>query len=225
MPMAAELDLAQDGLCLRAGLATPVIDLLGEMLACAPQGKAGVRLTQWPELAALLDSESVIGRSAAAILGDQCFPVRTVLFDKSDHSNWSLGWHQDRTIAVRRRHEVEGFGPWSMKQGIQHVEPPFEVIESMITLRVHLDPIDVDNAPLRVALGSHRFGRLPVSTVDALAARGTVFECHADRGDVWVYRTPIVHASRAAMPGRRRRVLQIDYAAQCLPNGLEWLGI
>jgi ectoine hydroxylase-related dioxygenase (phytanoyl-CoA dioxygenase family) len=225
MPCAEELDLERDGVCLRVGLAVPAIDALVHLLSDCSEERAGVRLTQRPDFSESLGSGGVIGQAATSVLGEGCFPVRAVLFDKSDKVNWSLGWHQDRTVAVLSRHEVSGFGPWSIKQGIQHVEPPFDLIESMVTVRVHLDPVDEHNAPLLVALGSHRLGKLSVADVEAVAARTMVFACLAEWGDVWVYRTPIIHASRAASPGRRRRVLQIDYAAQSLPHGLRWLGI
>ncbi|WP_231635938.1 phytanoyl-CoA dioxygenase family protein [Novosphingobium sp. ST904] len=161
----------------------------------------------------------------AELAGLPVRPVRAVLFDKNDRADWSLGWHQDRTIAVRAEADLPGFGPWTVKQGICHVEPPFALIEGMLTVRIHLDPVDAGNAPLLIVPGSHRLGRIAVADVDAIVARAPVFSCLADTGDVWIYRTPILHASHAARPGRRRRVLQVDYAAGDLPAPLEWLGI
>ena len=49
--------------------------------------------------------------------------------------------------------------------------------------------------------------------------------CEAEAGDVWLYATPILHASEAAKVPTRRRVLQVDYAAGDLPGGLEWAGV
>jgi hypothetical protein len=48
-----------------------------------------------------------------------------------------------------------------------------------------------------------------------------------EAGEVWLCSTPILHASEAATAprARARRVLQIDYAAEDLPSGLEWLGV
>jgi ectoine hydroxylase-related dioxygenase (phytanoyl-CoA dioxygenase family) len=88
---------------------------------------------------------------------------------------------------------------------------------------VHLDPVPADNAPLLIAPGSHR-ALVPEAEIPAtVEACGTV-ACLAEAGDVWVYATPILHASARAQ-GSRRRVLQIDYAAGALPGGLEWLGV
>lgn len=51
-------------------------------------------------------------------------PVRAIYFDKSVEANWLVPWHQDLTLALRARVEVAGFGPWSTKDGIPHVQPP-----------------------------------------------------------------------------------------------------
>lgn len=192
------------------------------VLTAAPPERAGVRLHGIPGLAALL---SPIGALAAAHLGAAPRPVRAVLFDKTPGTNWALGWHQDRTVAVLERHDLPGWGPWSVKAEIQHVEPPFAVIERMATLRIHLDPVPADNAPLLIAPGSHRLGRVPERNIEAAVQRCGMMACLAERGDVWVYATPIIHASAASTGHAHRRVLQIDYAAQALPPPLEWLGI
>ena len=178
-----------------------------------------------PGLASFLITSGPIGSIVAEVLGIDARPVRAVLFDKTPQMNWKLGWHQDRTIVVSERVEVEGFGPWSRKAGLQHVAPPFEILEGMITVRIHLDKVGADNAPLLIACGSHRMGRIPVSEIGQVVSLCGTMACLADPGDVWVYSTPIVHASDAAATPNRRRVLQVDYAAVDLPGGLAWLGI
>jgi hypothetical protein len=76
-----------------------------------------------------------MGRIADGLIGPDAYPVRALLFDKTAANNWSLGWHQDRTIIVRERIETPGYGPWSIKSGLQHVAPPFHVLAGMTTLR------------------------------------------------------------------------------------------
>lgn len=95
----------------------------------------------------------------------------------------------------------------------------------MLTIRVHLDDTPGDNAPLLIAPGSHCFGRIAEADIEAVVAGSGIYECTARAGDVWIYRTPIVHASKRSEVRARRRVLQIDYSADQLPNGLEWLGV
>jgi hypothetical protein len=147
------------------------------------------------------------------------------MFDKTTGSNWSVPWHQDRTIAVRKRCDVPGFGPWSVKAGAIHVEPPFEIIAGMVTVRAHLDNCDGENAPLLIAPGSHRLGRVAAADAAHAAAKLNPVACLAHAGDLWLYATAILHASDRALAPRHRRVLQVDYAAVDLPGGLEWLGM
>jgi ectoine hydroxylase-related dioxygenase (phytanoyl-CoA dioxygenase family) len=159
------------------------------------------------------------------VLGRAARPVRAILFDKSAEANWSLGWHQDRTICVRERREAPGFGPWTVKRGMIHVAPPFELLARMVTVRAHFDAVPESNAPLLVAPGSHRFGRIAEGDLEEVVARCGTLACLAEAGDAWLYATPILHASRAAAAPGRRRVLQVDYAAEALPHGLDWLGV
>ncbi|WP_376707178.1 phytanoyl-CoA dioxygenase family protein [Bradyrhizobium japonicum] len=152
-----------------------------------------------------------------------CRPVRAILFDKTAATNWALGWHQDRTIAVKARVPVDGFETWSVKSGMQHVEPPFTLLSRTVTLRVHIDPAPASNAPLLIAPGSHKLGRIPEEDVkDVVRGCGTVV-CLAEPGDVWLYATPVLHASDAAIAPMHRRVLQVDFAVGELPCGLEWV--
>lgn len=194
-------------------------------LAEVPPDRAGVRIAGNAALAALLAADGAIGAIAARALDDGCRPVRAVLFDKSEATNWALGWHQDRTICVHDRIDTPGFGPWTVKAGLHHVEPPFALLADMVTLRVHLDPVGADNAPLLIAPASHRAGRVPVDAIPSVVQDHGVAACLAEPGDVWLYATPILHASDAAVRPTRRRVLQVDFSAARLPNGLEWLGV
>ena len=205
----SEIDIAE----LRA-LADPIL-----------AGQSGARIFGGEIAAAILAPKGALQRIATGIMGDAARPVRAILFDKNADANWSAGWHQDRTIAVRERRETEGYGPWSVKGGAVHVEPPFEILSTMITMRAHLDDCDRDNAPLLVAPGSHRLGRVRLPEIDATAKRLGAACCLARAGDVWAHATAIIHASERAHRPRRRRVLQIDFSANALPAGLEWLGI
>lgn len=208
-----------------AALDAATLATIEAALADLPSDQPGLRLASLPALAAILGPTGAIGRHAAAHQGPAIRPVRAILFDKSATTNWSLGWHQDRTIAVTERSDTPGFGPWTVKSGIPHVAPPQSLLDRMLTLRVHLDPVDVDNAPLLIAPGTHRHGRIPESDVAAHVANHGTHACLAAPGDIWLYATPILHASDAATTPRHRRVLQLDYSADPLPGALEWLGV
>jgi len=211
------------GLLHLPGAALSVLADLEAALARWPDGNSGIRIAGDPAIRKVLDGE--ICGLVAALADRPVFPVRATYFDKNDTNNWSLGWHQDRTIAVAERAELSGFGPWTTKQGILHVQPPFEIIAGLRTIRIHLDPTPQDNAPLLVAAGSHRLGLIPAGEADAIAKSREVMTCLAQRGDVWAYHTPVLHASERSAAGQRRRVLQVDYAAEPLPTPLNWLGV
>jgi ectoine hydroxylase-related dioxygenase (phytanoyl-CoA dioxygenase family) len=208
-----------------AALQASDLEQIEQALADVPATKPGVRLTGLAALSQALSAGGAIGRIAADRLGASARPVRALLFNKTADQNWALGWHQDRTIAVRERLETPGFSNWTIKAGIQHVEPPFELLERMLTLRVHLDPVGSTNAPLLIAPGSHRLGRIPETATAAVAERLGSFACLAAAGDIWLYATPIVHASEPAVEPRSRRVLHIDFSAEKLTGRLHWLGV
>jgi len=189
---------------------------LAALFADWPAGRPGQRIDP-ARAGALAGVRRLIADRASAMR-----PVRALLFDKTDGGNWALAWHQDRTIEVAERHEVDGFGPWTVKQGRLHVAPPVTLLERMMTVRFHLDPVDADNAPLLVAPGSHRMGLIPEPEIEDVVSRHGEAICLAEAGSVWLYRTLILHASARSRPGRHRRVLQIDLSADELPGGLRW---
>jgi len=156
------------------------------------------------------------------VLGPGAFPVRGILFDKTDGANWKVPWHQDVTIAVRERVDVEGFGPWSMKAGVLHVQPPAAVLEEMLTVRIHLDGCPAENGALRVLPATHCKGKIAESEVAEWTQRVPEVVCELGAGDALLMRPLLLHASSAATKVGHRRVIHLDFAAVELPNGLEW---
>lgn len=224
--MTAPADFLRDGAVHFPGvLSAGDLHALRDLADQAVSARPGARLRSADILDHVLAKTGSIGALAARLTSPAAKPVRAVMFDKTPDANWAVAWHQDRTLPVAKRVEVEGFGPWSTKDGLLHVAPPFEILARMITLRVHLDPVDAANAPLRAALGSHRLGRVAAGDAADRAVEHPMIDCLAQAGDVWAYATPILHASDRAEPPRRRRVLQIDYADFDLPGGLEWTGL
>lgn len=220
------LSFALDGAIRHAAaLSVDEISILHTLAQERRDSGPGARIIRNPALSSLLKADGGMDRIAKTVLGEAARPVRALLFDKTPDCNWSVGWHQDRTIAVRDSSDVPGFGPWSKKAGVWHVEPPFDFIAKMLTLRAHLDSCDPDNAPLLIAPGSHRLGRIAQSDIPETVEYYGSYACVAEEGDVWLYSTAILHASEKALGDRHRRVLQVDYSAQDLPAELEWFGI
>jgi hypothetical protein len=220
------LTFGRDGAQLfEAALDSNALADIRSVVSRLPQHKAGVRLQGLSALDRYLRIDGAVGSLAAAVLGARAKPVRAILFDKTALANWRLGWHQDRTIAVKHHAEVAGYGPWTMKAGVAHVAPPFDLLAEMITLRVHLDAAGAGNGPLLIAPGSHRLGRISEADIGGAVKKCGSVVCLAEAGDVWLYATPILHASEAALSPTRRRVLQVDYSSRELPDGLVWQGI
>lgn len=157
------------------------------------------------------------------VLGAECFPVRGILFDKTPEAAWKVAWHQDLSIAVRARVEVEGFGPWSVKAGVVYVQPPARVLEGMLAVRLHLDDCDDANGPLKVLPGTHLSGRLGAEEIARRREWVAPVACLVERGGAVLMRPLLLHSSPAPRLPRRRRVVHLEFAATPLPCGLEWL--
>jgi hypothetical protein len=153
-------------------------------------------------------------------LGERCGLVRGLYFDKPPAGNWSLPWHQDLTIAVRDNTlPSDQFRNRTTKAGVPHVEAPRELLERMLTLRIHLDDVDAENGPLEVLPGSHRL--IGTAEVTPHASRAI----HTSAGGVLAIRPLVSHASGPSAPGtiRHRRVIHLEFAASpVLPDGYQW---
>jgi hypothetical protein len=71
---------------------------------------------------------------AKEILGNNVRSVRSVFFDKVKGANWNVAWHQDTSITLKSKYKINGFGPWSEKQGVIHAEPPAENLAMALPL-------------------------------------------------------------------------------------------
>lgn len=192
------------------------------LTALGPTTSAGRRgLLSNPTIAALASSATLLDLVRPHLPAPPV-PTRAIYFDKSSDTNWLVPWHQDLTIALREPADVPGFGPWSTKDGIPHVQPPVALLERMLTVRLHLDPTDASNGALRVLPGSHRSGRLDPGQIQLWRERQTELLCTASAGDVLLMHPLLLHASARSTTDRHRRILHIEYAGFALPEGLHW---
>jgi ectoine hydroxylase-related dioxygenase (phytanoyl-CoA dioxygenase family) len=173
------------------------------------------------EVAALAASSHLLGFLKKR-LGAEPFAVRSIFFDKTPEANWLVPWHQDLSIAVIKRIDQPGYGPWSIKDGVPHAQPPAEILESLVTVRLHLDDCDERNGALRVIPGSHRHGRLSPAQIASERASKEEVICCVRSGDALLMRPLLLHASSEALVPKHRRVIHLEYATRLLPNGLEW---
>ncbi|MBC7998895.1 MAG: phytanoyl-CoA dioxygenase family protein, partial [Leptolyngbya sp.] len=123
-------------------------------------------------------SEKVFG-IAKSLIGENAKPVRSILFDKTPAPNWYVTWHQDVSIAVAERIDVENYGPWSLKEDVVHVQPPKEILEQMVSLRIHLDHCPEENGAIKFIAGSHKHGHIETAEIAGLAERSDSSICAA----------------------------------------------
>jgi ectoine hydroxylase-related dioxygenase (phytanoyl-CoA dioxygenase family) len=187
------------------------------------RSRAGIRdlLRRDPTFADLAGSRAVRDL-VDPILGPTAFVTRSILFDKTLGTNWDVVWHQDITIAVQERIEAPGFGPWSVKAGVPHVQPPAQVLENILTVRIHLDDCLEDNGPLLVVPGSHKRGILPEASINPDVCEQHKVGLCAPAGGTILMRPLILHASRKAANPAHRRVVHLEFARGALPGGLAW---
>jgi ectoine hydroxylase-related dioxygenase (phytanoyl-CoA dioxygenase family) len=159
---------------------------------------------------------------AASWLGRAPRLVRALFFDKTPSRNWSVAWHQDRTVTLNRRTDMHGWGPWTQKDGVHHVQPPRAVLEHMVTIRLHIDAADEEGGCLHVIPGSHRFGILAQHEIDQAAASKTARACPAAAGDALIMRPLILHSSAKSRRSAHRRVVHLEYSDYQLPPGTTW---
>jgi ectoine hydroxylase-related dioxygenase (phytanoyl-CoA dioxygenase family) len=196
---------------------------LGDLEEFALCDRPGKRSFAVPEaVAALICAEGALSKLAERLTGQRMRPVRVLYFDKNPNANWAVPWHQDRTIAVARRLDVPGYDTWSIKAGIDHVEPPESILQSMVSLRLHIDECGHDNGPLLALRGSFRLGRVSASEIKRHVTGHETEICCADAGDVVAMRGLTIHASERASRPCHRRVIHVDLSSAELPCGLEW---
>jgi ectoine hydroxylase-related dioxygenase (phytanoyl-CoA dioxygenase family) len=170
-----------------------------------------------------LAAEAAVRRLVEPVIGTATIPVRALFFDKTPEANWPVLWHQDLTIAVAARYDLPDWGPWSIKGGVVHVEPPPALLAQMLTVRLHLDDCHADNGPLRVIPGSHRMGRLTREVIAAARKTHSEKTLIAEAGAAILMRPLLLHASSPATKPHHRRVIHIEFAPRTLlPPQLRW---
>jgi len=169
----------------------------------------------------LVNSELLVNK-ANKILGAKPQVVRVIYFDKTEENNWLVPWHQDRTIALSKKINVEGWGRWSVKDGVHHVQPSIDVLDNMVTFRVHLDDSNRDNGCLKVISRTNTLGLLNKEQIQAITSENSHEYCEVKAGDILLMRPHILHASSKGKEPKHRRIVHIEYSSYELPLDVEW---
>lgn len=185
--------------------------------------KYGIRNLEkrFDSIAMLVHKDSLLSIAKNKLRG-QVNLVRALFFDKTPEKNWLVTWHQDKTVTLSKQADFEGWGPWSMKDGIYHVQPPVAVLNNMVTFRLHLDPADETNGCLKVIPGTHKYGILNQTEIDEIVRRETAIHCVVEAGDTVIMRPHLLHSSSKAKRPGHRRVVHVEYSSHVLPQGASW---
>ncbi|MEX0725576.1 MAG: phytanoyl-CoA dioxygenase family protein [Planctomycetaceae bacterium] len=155
-----------------------------------------------------------------SVLGPACGLVRGLYFDKPPEQSWGLPWHKDLKIAIRPNPPPSRlFSKPTLRAGVPHCEAPREVLEQMLTLRIHIDPQTEDNGPLAVLAGSHKTGKAMI--VENFEP-GTIL---GESGSVLAMRPLLIHSSHRSPSATtmHRRILHLEFAAtEELPDSHAW---
>jgi ectoine hydroxylase-related dioxygenase (phytanoyl-CoA dioxygenase family) len=152
--------------------------------------------------------------------GENYFITKTIYFDKPEKSNWFVSYHQDLTISVNKKVDVEHFENWTIKQNQFAVQPPKVILENNFTVRIHLDRTTKDNGALKVLNASHKKGISRVENIKLNEEIETI--CEVEKGGIMIMKPLLFHASNKTSNNERRRVIHIEFSNQNLPSDLEW---
>lgn len=162
----------------------------------------------------------VLRRLIKNYFGKDCFVVKAIYFDKPEQSNWFVSYHQDLTISVDKKAEIEGFGPWTVKQNQFAVQPTLDVLENNFTIRIHLDDTDENNGALKVIPASHLKGIYRPETIDWKKETESI--CGVKKGGVMLMKPLLLHSSNRTKNNNKRRVIHIEFSNQQLHSPLQW---
>ena len=171
-----------------------------------------------PELGTLLWNENMKA-IISQMGGTDFFLTKAIYFDKPEESNWFVAYHQDLSISVEEKHIHDDYGKWTKKDDQFGVQPPLEILENIITIRLHLDDTDENNGALKLIPASHKLG---VKRIYEISTESEEI-CKVPKGAVMLMKPLTFHASSRSIVQKRRRVLHLEFSNMELATPLNWL--
>lgn len=156
-----------------------------------------------------------------SICSTDYFLSKAIFFNKIGKFNWFVSHHQDLSISVKKNVAIDGYSNWTNKNGQLGVIPPQEILEKVITFRIHLDKTDELNGALKVILGSHKKGIIRIDENFKKENTGKEELCAVKQGGVMLMKPLILHASSKSLTNQDRRVIHLEFCNQEIP--MEWL--
>ena len=133
--------------------------------------------------------------------GENYFITKSIYFDKPEKSNWFVGYHQDLTISVNKKVEIENYENWTTKQNQFAVQPPKEILEQNFTIRIHIDKTTKENGALKVLNKSHEKGIVRTEYVEVEKETETI--CEVEKGGIMIMKPLLFHASNKTTKQRK----------------------
>lgn len=176
-------------------------------------------LKELPDIKSLIFKEK-LKSVVKSIAGEDYFIVKSIYFDKPEKSNWFVAYHQDLTISVDKKENIEGFGPWTSKHNQFAVQPTLDILQNIFTIRIHLDETDENNGALKVVDGSHSKNIYRPETIDWKIEKESF--CNVEAGGIMIMKPLLLHGSNRTSNNKRRRVIHIEFSNKTLPNKINW---
>ncbi len=176
-------------------------------------------IKELPEIKPLVFNEK-LNSIIKSIAGEDYFIVKSIYFDKPEKSNWFVAYHQDLTISVDKKENIEGFGPWTSKHNQFAVQPPLEILENIFTIRIHLDETNENNGALKVVDQSHSKKIYRPETIDWAIEKESF--CNVEAGGIMLMKPLLLHGSNRTSNHKRRRVIHIEFSNKTLPSNINW---
>lgn len=155
------------------------------------------------------------------VFGQDYFVIKSIYFDKPEQSNWFVSYHQDLTISVDKKVELDDYTKWTVKQDQFSVQPPLDMLKQIFTVRIHLDDTDESNGALKVVPGSHLKDIYRPEDIDW--ANETEHICDVPKGGVMIMKPLLLHSSSRTTNNNKRRVIHIEFCNQELHAELKWV--
>lgn len=149
------------------------------------------------------------------------FLTKAIYFDKPSKSNWFVAYHQDLSISVDKKVDLENYVNWTFKKGQYGVQPPIQILKDTITIRIHLDDTDKNNGALKVIPKSHLNAIVRADSKDWKIEKEEL--CVVKKGGVMLMKPLTLHASNRTTNKKQRRVIHLELNKNKLDKPLNWL--
>ncbi|MEW7279032.1 phytanoyl-CoA dioxygenase family protein [Aquimarina sp. 2201CG1-2-11] len=173
-----------------------------------------------PELSGLLFNQKLITLIDSFSTSDY-FLTKAIYFDKPSMSNWFVAYHQDLSISVDQKTDLDNYKNWTFKKGQYGVQPPLHILQNTITIRIHLDDTDKNNGALKVIPKSHLEGIIRVESKEWDTKKEHI--CEVKKGGIMLMKPLTLHASNRTLNDKQRRVIHLEFNSLQLHEPLNWL--